>query len=234
MLDLRAEAILKVSQQITGALQGGSLTNLRNIAGAMNMISASDVIYAVRVKPLIQQALSNDGIQVAGGTSIGGEEVPSSQFLPNQSWTLAGYVAGQILGATPPALGGSLGAGTHGHSIVSVMAGSTLLTPGSTNINTVPYTKNLQYTVTFTNDGQNDEFGVITKLTLSSASTATQTTETSTRETTPGEQITATLGFPTAPPLNQTLQLTATILPVQGEADKSNNELQFLVDFTKP
>jgi len=234
VLDLRAEAILKVSQQIGGALTGGSLKALRNIAGAMNMLGASDVLYAVRVKPLIEQALSNDGIQVAGGVSIGGEQVPASQFLPDQSWTLAGYVAGKILGSTPPQLGGSLGAGTHGHQIVSVMAGSTVLTPGSTTINTVPYSKNLQYTVTFSNDGENDEFGVITKLSLSSASTAPQSTQTATRETLPGQQVTATLAFPTTPVKGQTLQLTATVEPVTGENDTSNNQLSFLVVFKNP
>lgn len=233
VLDLRAEALLKVWQQIGGALQGGSFTALRNIAGAMQMIAASDTVYAVRVQPLIQEGLSNDGIAVASSANLGGEVVPGSQFLPNQSWTLAGYVAGKILGATPPQLGGSLGAGSHGHAIVSVMAGSTALNPYTgSNINPVPYTNNLQYVVTFTNDGENDEFGVITKLTLSSASTQTQVAETTTRETKPGQQVMATLGFSTAPPPNTTLQLTAEVVPVTGESDTTNNKLTFLIEFT--
>jgi len=236
VLNLRAEAIIKVYQQIQGALNGGSLSAIRKIAGAMDMINASDVLYAVRVQPLIQQALVNDGIQVnglgAGGESLGGETVVSSQFLPNQSWTIAGYVQGRILGSTTPQLGGTLSAGTHGHKIISVMAGSTVLTPGLSTINTVPYQKGLQYTVSFENDGQNDEFDVITKLTLSSASTQTLTAQTSTRETQPQQLYNPSLGFATAPPENTTLRLTATIVPVQGESDKSNNTLTFLVDFT--
>jgi hypothetical protein len=236
VLDLRAEAIIKVYQQIQGALNGDSLSAIRKIAGAMDMINASDVLYAVRVQPLIEQALVNDGIQVsgigAGGESLGGESVASSQFLPNQSWTIAGYVQGRILGITTPQLGGTLSAGTHGHKIISVMAGSTVLTPGLSTINSVPYQKGLQYTVSFENDGENDEFDVITKLALSSASTQTLTAETSTRETQPGQTYSPTLGFAIAPPENTTLRLTATVVPVQGESDKTNNTLTFLVDFT--
>jgi len=238
VLDLRAEAIIKVYQQLEGALNGGSLSAIRKIAGAMDMINASDVLYSVRVQPLIEQALVNDGIQVngvgAGGVSLGGENVVSSQFLPNQSWTISGYVQGRILGSTTPQLGGTLSAGTHGHKIISVMAGSTVLTPapGSSTINSISYAKDLQYTVSFENDGENDQFDVITKLTLSSASTPTLTTQTSTRETQPGQTYSATLAFQTAPIENTTLRLTATIERVQGEKSIANNTLTFLVDFT--
>ncbi|MGD0981367.1 MAG: hypothetical protein ABR946_07780, partial [Solirubrobacteraceae bacterium] len=96
----------------------------------------------------------------------------------------------------------------------------------------IPYTKDLQYTISFENDGENDEFDVITKLTLSSASTATVLAQTSTRETQPGQTYAATLAFQAAPTENTTLRLTATVVPVQGESDKSNNTLTFLVDFT--
>jgi hypothetical protein len=236
VLDLRTEAIIKVYQQLEGALNGGSLSAIRRIAGAMGMINASDVLYSVRVQPLIEQALVNDGIQVngvgAGGVSLGGENVVSSQFLPNQSWTIAGYVQGRIRGSTTPQLGGTLGAGTHGHKIVSVMAGSTVLTAGSSTINQIPYAKDLQYTVSFENDGENDEFDVITKLALSSASTPTLLSQTATRETQPGQTYSATLAFQAAPSENTTLRLTATVVPVQGESDKTNNTLTFLVDFT--
>lgn len=236
VLDLRAEAIIKVYRQIQSALNNGSLIAIRKIAGAMDMINASDVLYAVRVQPLVEQALVNDGVQVngvgVGGESLGGENVVSSRFLPNQSWTVAGYVQGRILGSTTPQLGGTLGAGSHGHKIISVMAGSTVLTPGTSTINSIPYSKDLQYTVSFENDGANDEFAVITKLTLSSASTATVMAQASTRETQPGQTYPVTLGFQTAPAENTTLRLTATVEPVQGESDKSNNTLSFLVSFT--
>jgi hypothetical protein len=43
----------------------------------------------------------------------------------------------------------------------------------------------------------------------------------------------ATLAFQSPPAPGTTLLLTATVLPVQGETDKSNNTLKFLVDFSK-
>jgi hypothetical protein len=235
VLDLRAEAIDKVSQQIDLVLQNDSMSAIETIAGAMNMINASDVIYSVRVQPLIEQALAKDGIQVAGtgagGVSLGGEQVISSTFLPNPSWTVAGYVQGRLVGSTSPQLGGSLGVGTHGHKLVGVMAGSTELLPGQ--LNTVPWTKDLNYTVSFENDGENDEFGVITKLSLTSASTSPQNTEIGTRETMPGQTYQSTLTFGTyVPPPNTPLRLTATIVPVVGEHDISNNTLTYIVEFT--
>jgi hypothetical protein len=232
-LDLRAEAILKVSQQIEQALNTDKDSYITTIAGAMSMLAASDVIYSVRVQPLIEQALVDDGIQVADSASGGiGQSVYSGNFLPNQSWTIAGYVAGQILGQTPVQLGGSLGSGTHGHEILGVMAGATQLTPGQT-INMVPYAKSLQFTVQFENDGTNEEFGVITKLTLDSASmTAPLVANATTRKTLPGQSYQSLLSFPQAPPLNATLSLTATVERVSGETSVANNTLRFLVDFT--
>jgi len=235
VLDLRAEAIDKVSQQIESVLDTGSTVAIKNIAGAMNMINASDVIYGVRVQPLIQQALVSDGVQVAGigagGVSLGGVEVIPSAFLPNPSWIVAGYVQGKLVGSTSPTLGGSIGAGTHGHKILGVMAGDTQLVAGAQG-NSVPYTNGLAYTVQFENDGENDEFGVITKLQISSASTSTLTAEFETPKTVPGQTYDPTLTFTSAPPLNTTLRLTATVEPVIGEKDTTNNTLSFYVTFT--
>jgi hypothetical protein len=235
-LDLRYEAIDKVSSTLTTAINGPDRDGaIEDIAGDMGMIYASDVLYQVRVAPLIEQALSSGGVQVAGtgagGVSLGGVAVYDGTFLPNQSWTTAGYVAGKVLGYTPPALGGTIESGPHGHSLTAVLAGSTALDPGV--INHITYTKGLTFTIDFTNDGANDEFDVETQIVLSSAQTTPLTATASVRETQPGGTYAPTLGFTQTPPLNTPLKLTATVLPVPGEEDRANNSQSYYVEFNK-
>ena len=228
VLDMRYEAIDKVQAAIVQAITGpGGDAQIKDIAGDMGMIYASDILYKVRVAPLIEQALTNAGIQIGGGAVYG------APFLPDQSWTTAGYVAGKILGYTPPALGGAVGTGPHGHTLVDVLVGGTALAQGSGVINPITYTKGLTFTVDFSNDGANDEFNVHTQLTLSSASTSTLTASQETRETQPGNTYSATLGFPQTPPIGPVLKLTAAVLPVAGEKDLSNNTQVYYVRFSK-
>jgi hypothetical protein len=238
VLDFRYEAINKVQASIIQAINGPNRdAAIEEIAGAMGMIYASDVIYRVRVAPLIEQALTNAGIQVAGtgagGVSLGGTAVYDGAFMTDQSWTTAGYVAGKVLGYTPPAFGGTIGTGTHGHALQDVLVGTSALSQGVGVINKIPYTTGLTFTIEFTNDGQNDEFDVETQLTLYSQATGTMTTSTVTRETQPGGTYSATLGFRQAPPIGKVLKLTAQVLPVSGEKDLANNTKAYYVQFTK-
>jgi hypothetical protein len=228
VLNMRAEALTKIQNYITPALASGSIPAIKDIAGAMDMIFSSDIVYDVQVVPLIQQALVGDGIQVNfGGTSL----PPTTPFLPNQSWTIAGYVEGRILGQTTPQLGGTLGAGTHGHKLIGVEVGSTVLS-GTSAVQQVTFANPLDVTVSFENDGENAEIGVLTQVSVSSASTTTITQTEETRETLPGQSYTAVVPLEDVP-VGTPLELKATIEPVQGEHDLGNNTLTFFVEFSK-
>jgi hypothetical protein len=234
VLDLRYEALTKIQSYITPVLQTASLPAIKNIAGAMDVIYASDIVYDVRVLPLIQQALVGDGIQVAGSGGIGGTLLPPSKpFLPSQSWTIAGYVEGKILGQTTPQLGGALSAGTHGHKLIGVEAGSTELNSNG-NINYVPYTSGMNFTVTLVNDGENAEFGVLTKVTLFSASMSKPlVSQAETKETLPNQQVQVPVPLDGTPPLGTPLQLTATVERVAGETDIRNNTISYYIQFQR-
>jgi hypothetical protein len=232
VLDMRTEALSKIQNYVTPALKTSSIPAIKDIAGAMDIIYASDILYDVRVVPLIHQALVADGIQVAGGGFGGTLLPPTKPFLPDQSWTIAGYVQGKILGETSPELGGTLGAGTHGHKIIGVQVGTTQLT-NTSSIQQVPYTPGMTFTVTFDNDGENDEFGVITQVTLYSASTKELIQQAETKETLPGQQATVPVPINGTPVIGTTLLLTATVEPVPGEKEKSNNTLRYYVQFTR-
>jgi len=90
VLDLRYEAIDKVQAAIVQAINGpGGNAQIQDIAGDMGMIYASDILYKVRAAPLIEQALTNAGIQIGTGAVYG------AAFLPDQSWTTAGTWQGR-------------------------------------------------------------------------------------------------------------------------------------------
>jgi hypothetical protein len=91
----------------------------------------------------------------------------------------------------------------------------------------------MSFTVTFENDGDNDEFGVITQVTLYSASTKELIQQAETKETLPGQQATVTVPINGTPVIGTTLLLTATVEPVPGEKEKSNNTLTYYVQFTR-
>jgi hypothetical protein len=235
VLQLRYEALNQIQADINTALGStGAQTALEQIAGSMQMLAASDVIYAERVQPLIEEALANDGIQVASmgsdGVPVSGQDVVSSVFLPTQSWTLTSYVAGKILGSTPPELGGAPLTGTIGDALVGVSVGSEQLsTPG---INQVAFAQNLVFSVDFDNDSQNTAYDVTTKLTLSSASFSPIVTTATERQTVPGQSYTESLVFPQAPPRGVPLKLKAEVEPVPGETDTSGNTMTYYIEFS--
>jgi hypothetical protein len=230
-LDLRYEALNEIQGDLATALgSAGQVTALEDIAGAMGLLYSSDVIYKVRVVPLITEALSTANIPVDDG-EVGSEQVISSQFLPDQSWLLTSFVAGKILGNTPSNLGGTPTTGTHGHELLGVLAGNTQLVPTIDGINNITYTKGMVFTLQFKNTGENTEFDVRTQATIDSATVPAITTSGSVSETEPGLPYTSQLSFNKTPPFGTTLRLTATIEPVHGETDKANNQLEFLIDF---
>lgn len=120
-LDLRSEAIRKVAGRIGTALAGGneSATAYKQIAGAMEILLASDVLYLQRVVPLIDESLEKNHVQ--GVTPAG------QRFLPNLGWlepaTVAERLGGQLAAVKPVATG------SEPASITAVSVGSNQLAP---------------------------------------------------------------------------------------------------------
>jgi hypothetical protein len=225
-LQMRRDGIANIAQQIQPALQSSTATAAVNqIAAEMARLYASDVLYKDYSLPAIAAALHGAGIAVGG---INGEPVVTGQFVPNVQWLTPSFVAQQLhTSYTPTGTtgGGKIAPGTHGHELDSVSAGGTTLDSGSTN--TIPANPAPTFTLTFTNSGQNNETNVVCKVTLSGSSDSGQTTV---PQTTAGQQATCQVPLGSAPsPGSHTL--TATIEPVPGEKDTSNNTQTFPVTF---
>ena len=236
-LGLRYEALAGIEAEMQRALgvsseQGPAITQ---IAGDMEKLLSSDVLYSDRVAPLIIEALANAGL--AGSP-------PPSTFLPDIGWLAPQTVAERILPYVPTSLGGPpLPAGASvGHRLTSVgyltPSGSlTLLQPNG--INMLPYTTaGITFVLKVVNSGTVIEHDVGIQITFRKAGLDTSClTRTATiRTTDPSQSYSPSILFtPTCTNLsaylNQTLAMTAQVDPLVGESDTANNKMSFDVRF---
>jgi hypothetical protein len=221
---MRRDGIANVAQQIQPALQSSTATAAVNqIAAEMARLYASDVLYKDYALPGIVAALHIAGIPV-GGTN--GEPVEGGQFVPDVQWLTPTFVATQLhTSLTPTGKNGKVAPGTHGHELGSVSVGGTTLDSGSTN--TLSASPAPTFTLTFTNSGSNNETNVVCKVTLSGSTASGSTTVPQTQA---GQQTTCQVPLSSSPQAGS-YTLTATIEPVPGEKNSSNNTQTFPVTF---
>lgn len=223
-LQMRRDGIAKVAQQIQPALQSSTASDaVSAIAAEMARLYASDVVYKDYSLPTMITALHTAGIAV-GGTS--GVPIEGGQFVPDVQWLQPTFVATQLhTTSTPSSKNGKVAAGTHGHELNSVSVGGTALQTGSTN--TVPASPAPTFTLTFTNSGQNNETNVVCKVTLSNSSVSGSTTVPQTQA---GQQTSCQVPLGSSPPAGS-YTVTATVEPVPGEKNTTNNTQTFPVTF---
>jgi hypothetical protein len=221
-LKMRRDAIADIATEIQPAL--GTSTSkdaITAIAGQMARLYASDVVYKDYTTPLIAKSLHSAGIAVGGSN---GETIESGQFLGDLGWLSPSFVATK-LGAKVPTANGKPAPGLHGHSLDSVSVGNTTLQTGSTN--TLPASPPPMFTLHFTNSGQNTESNVACKVAVSGTKVSGQSVV---PQTTAGQSTTCQVTLASAPTAG-TYTVNATVQPVPGEKNSSNNTLSFPVTF---
>ncbi len=238
-LGLRYEALEDIEAEMKDALGVSSNqgTAIKLIAGDMEKLLASDVLYSDRVAPLITQALSTAGIT--------GEPTEPSTFLPDIGWLTPATVADRILGHVPSSLpGGSAVTGTPGHALLGVSvesSGGTSTALSPTAANTFAYTAaGVTFVLDVENSGTVTEYGVGTKIYFykKGLDTSCLTTSSQLAETVPGQSYNSAIVFaPTGCAnvsefFNVPLEMTAKVEAVPGEKILSNNVMSYLVEFT--
>jgi hypothetical protein len=229
VLGLRQGAIGRIAEKIPTALGNeGADEAVEQIAGQMQAILASDVVYSQRVAAFIQQALND--------AEIGGQTVAQSQSLPNLGWLEPATVAGRI-NADGGAAGGEEGEdgevapGLHGHELGAVSVGDVTLAPGGT-ANRIPASGNVAFDVAFTNGGENDETDVVVTLQVSGAGepiTVRRTVD----QTRAGAEATVSIPLGQAPPIGTPVTIEVEIAEVPGEENLDNNTASFTALFTR-
>ena len=90
-------------------------------------------------------------------------DIQDSKFLPDLSWLQPSTVAERLDAPAGSSTSGgddeNVAPGLHGHGLVSVAVGDTTLQPGET-ANRIPAGSDIAFTVTFANQGENEERNV--------------------------------------------------------------------------
>ena len=219
-LQMRVDGITNIAANIQRAL-AGDRDAINAIASEMARLYASDVVYKDYTAPQIASALHKAGIAVGGANGV---QIAQQQFVPDIRWLDPTFVATQLK-VSYGSSGGKVASGTHGHALNSVSVAGTTLQTGSTN--TIPATPPATFALNFTNTGQNTETNVVCKVTVSGTSDSGQTVV---PQTTTGEHGSCQVTLKSPPPTG-TYTVVATIEPVPGEKNTSNNSLSFPVTF---
>ena len=226
VLEFRRDALSKIAQKLPDVGASGTTadTAVAQITGQMLAFLASDVIYSQRVIPNIKNALDQSG--------IGGQTIPTSQFLPNLSWLDESQVATR-LGASlsqTPTKNGPIAPGAHGHALVSTTVNGQDISPDTAN--RIPAGSNIVFNVSFMNEGDNDEQNVIVKVSIEGSGKPVVAT-TTVPQTTKGNSTTVDVPLRQAPPIGVPVQINVSIAPVAGEKSIDNNKRTYPAIFTK-
>jgi hypothetical protein len=223
-LELRRDGLEAIAADIRTALgdQGRAADQaISRIAGQMQSFTASDVLWHSRVVPFIKDALTKG--------DVGGQTIQESRFLSDISWQSPQFVAqklGQQLSTGSGAQSNQpTGPGLHGTGLNGTSYGNTTLQPGVTN--RLTYVAGQAFTVSFTNQGDNDEFNIKVTLQIARESGSPITITRTVQKVAQGEKATVTLPLNRKPPLGTALTINVSVAPVPGEKKTDNNKSSY-------
>jgi hypothetical protein len=226
-LELRRDALTKIASLLPAALSKQASSSgpaIAQITGQNQAFLASDVVYSLRVAPLIAKALDDN--------DIGGQRIVQSRFLDDPlSWLDKNVVAQRLSGAggSTNAASGKAAPGVHGHSLDSVTVGDTELSTDSPN--RIPADPAPTFTVNYTNSGENDEKGVQVQIGITGAGAPINLSKTV--DTSAGQSGSVDIPMTSVPPTGQPVTIKVVIKPVPGEKKTDNNTASYPAVFTK-
>ena len=221
VMEMRRDGLQSIADDIRTALSSDAEAAdkaIEEIAGAMSLFLSSDVIYTSRVLPLIEATLRE--------ADVGSQQLQRTAFLPGIEWLDPSVVAdalGQQL-STGGASGREPAPGLHGTGIDSVQVGEQTLTADAAN--RIAYGPDTEFTVNFTNQGENDEVGIQVVLKIEGGPKPIRVTKT-VASVAAGAAASATLGLGSAPPLDTPVTITVEVKAVPGEEKKDNNVAEY-------
>jgi CARDB len=222
VLKFRADAIERIAASLPEALgdRRGSSDAINAIAGQMQALLASDVIYLQRTIPALSSAYDERGIT---------ERFPTDRFLPDLGWldpdtvqTRLSRIAGEGSQAAAPGLHGT------GLQSVTIEPGGVTLT--ESGINRVPASDRLTFDVTIQNQGESEETDVNVSVSIRNGDRI------DVDQTIPriaaGAEETVSIPIPDQPSTESVSTVTVAVAPVPGEGTRENNRVQYQVAFT--
>ncbi len=218
----RTDAIGRIANLLPTALgDKGKQSAIDSIAGQMQALLASDVIYSQRTIPALTAAFSKRSIN---------ERFPNERFMPDLGWLDKTTVAAR-LGKLSGAAGKPATPGLHGTSLdgVAVQPSGTQLT--SSGVNRVPVSSNLAFEAKVTNGGSSDETDIGVTLTISGPKKIS-VSQTISRIAT-GQSTTVSIPVTQKPDTKSVSTVTVSVAAVPGEKNLANNKATYQVAFGK-
>jgi hypothetical protein len=228
-LEWRRDGLDRIAQEIRPALGDESEqadAAIEQIAAQMETFLASDVAWDTRVIPFINNAFNE--------SEIGGQEISRSVFLPDLDWlepeTIA-QVLDQQLTSGGDGGGEPTGPGLHGSGLDSTNYGDVTLQPGVSN--QLTFEPGTGFTVSFTNQGENDEFDIKVTLRIQAEGEDPITTSETIPKVAAGASATAELPLEDQPPLDTAVTIRVNVARVPGEEKVDNNKSEYPALFTR-
>ena len=213
--ELRGSAMNEIANKMSTALGNvGATKATAAIAGQMQNLLASDVLYAAVARPEIDGVLESNGIE--------GANLPKSVFLPEATkWLEATAVSSALVGVS-----GSTSAatpGVHGLGLVGSSVNGTELTAGTPT--TVPKAGTPEVEAKVQNQGESTENGIVVSVKVNGG----HTLQGDISSIGVGETQSVTIPLTPAPKGQVTLEVE--VRPVPGEKVVTNNKASYTVNF---
>jgi hypothetical protein len=218
----RADAIARIADLLPTALgDKDKRAAIDSIAGQMQALLASDVIYLQRAIPSLTSSFNKRNIT---------EKFSAVRFLPDLGWLDADTVQTR-LGKLGGASGQPTAPGLHGTSLEGVTAtpSGTVLT--ASGVNRIPVADQLAVDVKVNNGGDSEETDVGVSLSISNGK------KINVKQTIPriaaGQSETVSIPVTQTPDTASVSTLTINIDPVPGEKNTDNNKATYQVAFSQ-
>jgi len=213
--ELRSDAMDEVAEQMSTALGDvGSEKATAAIARQMQVLMASDVLYAEVARPDIDGVLAENGIE--------GSDVPASVFVPEGTKWLDEATVAAALGSVSGATGASA-PGIHGLGLIGTSLNGTELVAESTTGVIDEGTPEVEVEVQ--NQGESTENGITVSVTVDGGNTLQETIDTLAA----GESSVVSIPLTPAPKGEATLEVDVATVP--GEQVSENNKATYTVSF---
>ena len=222
-LQFRADAIERIAAALPEALgdQRGSSDAINAIAGQMQALLASDVIYLQRTVPQLLSAYKERDIE---------ERFPTDRFLPDLGWLDPDTVQTRLSRIAGGGGDEAAAPGLHGTGVQTVTVEPAGVELTESGVNRVPASERLTFDVTVQNQGESEEtdLGVSVTITNGERINVDQTIP----RIAAGESETLSIPIPQAPSTEAVSTVTVAVDPVPGEGTRENNRIQYQVAFT--
>jgi hypothetical protein len=218
----REDAIARIAELLPTALgDRGKQQAIDLIAGQMQALLASDVIYLQRVLPELRDAYNDRDMT---------ERFPTSRFLPDLGWldpdtveSRLGRISGSGEQAATPGLHGT------GLQSVTVQPAGTVLS--EQGVNRITLSDQLSFDVEVQNQGESEETDIPVTITIQNGKRV-QVDQTIPRIAA-GQTETVSIPLSERPEAGSVAKMTVEIAPVPGEGTKDNNTASYQAAFAE-